>query len=78
MDTVKATENVQRAQTAVAERHSGCLYAYGYGFAGAHQGEAGAEGEMKAAGELAEETSDVSSTVEEAGITPDSDEFLSV
>ncbi len=73
VDTVKATENVQRAQAAVAERHSGShskMRTAMDSLDRIKEKQALKAAQMDAAGELAEETSDVSlqAKLEQAGI----------
>ncbi len=75
VDTVKATENVQRAQTAVAERHSGShskMRTAMDSLERIKEKQALKSAQMSAASELAEETSDTSlqTKLEEAGIAP--------
>ena len=75
VDTVKATENVQRAQAAVAERHSGShskMRTAMDSLDRIKEKQALKAAQMDAAGELAEETSDVSlqAKLEQAGIAP--------
>lgn len=75
VDTVKATENVQRAQAAVAERHSGShskMRTAMDSLDRIKEKQALKDAQMTSASELAESTSDVSLQVklEEAGITP--------
>lgn len=75
VDTVKATENVQRAQAAVAERHSGSnskLRTAMDSLERIKEKQALKEAQMSAASELAEDNSDVSlqTKLEEAGISP--------
>lgn len=75
VDTVKATENVQRAQAAVAERHSGShskMRTAMDSLERIKEKQALKAAQMSAASELAEETSDTSlqSKLEEAGISP--------
>lgn len=74
VDTVKATENVQRAQAAVAERHSGShskMRTAMDSLERIKEKQALKAAQMAAASELAEETSDVSlqEKLEKAGIT---------
>lgn len=74
VDTVKATENVQRAQAAVAERHSGShskMRTAMDSLDRIKEKQALKSAQMAAASELAEETSDVSlqEKLEKAGIT---------
>jgi len=73
VDTVKATENVQRAQAAVAERHSGShskMRTAMDSLDRIKEKQALKSAQMSAASELAEETSDASlqTKLEEAGI----------
>lgn len=73
VDTVKATENVQRAQAAVAERHSGShskMRTAMESLERIKEKQALKSAQMSAASELAEETSDTSlqTKLEEAGI----------
>ncbi|GAA6153633.1 PspA/IM30 family protein [Pseudoteredinibacter isoporae] len=73
VDTVKATENVQRAQAAVAERHSGSnskMRTAMDSLERIKEKQALKEAQMSAASELAEEDVDVSlqTKLEEAGI----------
>lgn len=73
VDTVKATENVQRAQAAVAERHSGShskMRTAMDSLDRIKEKQALKSAQMSAASELAEETSDVSlqEKLEKAGI----------
>lgn len=75
VDTVKATENVQRAQAAVAERHSGSnskLRTAMDSLERIKEKQALKAAKMEAANELAEETSEtsLSEKLEKAGITP--------
>ena len=75
VDTVKATENVQRAQAAVAERHSGShskMRTAMDSLDRIKEKQALKSAQMTSASELAEETSDVSlqAKLEEAGIAP--------
>lgn len=75
VDTVKATENVQRAQEAVAERHSGSnsrLRTAMDSLERIKEKQALKAARMSAADELAAETSDTSlqDKLEEAGIAP--------
>lgn len=75
VDTVKATENVQRAQAAVAERHSGShskMRTAMDSLDRIKEKQALKEAQMASASELAEDTSDTSlqSKLEEAGIAP--------
>jgi phage shock protein A len=75
VDTVKATENVQRAQAAVAERHSGShskMRTAMDSLDRIKEKQALKEAQMSSASELAEDTSDVSLQIklEEAGIAP--------
>ena len=75
VDTVKATENVQRAQAAVAERHSGShskMRTAMDSLDRIKEKQALREAQMSAANELAEDASDVSlqAKLEEAGIAP--------
>lgn len=75
LDTVKATENVQRAQKAVAERHSGSnskLRTAMDSLERIKEKQAMTSAQISAAGELAESTSDASlqAKLEEAGIAP--------
>jgi len=77
VDTVKATENVQRAQAAVAERHSGShskMRTAMDSLDRIKEKQALKSAQMSAASELAEETSDASlqTKLEEAGITSNS------
>jgi len=84
IDTVKATENVQRAQKAVAERHSGSnskLRTAMDSLERIKEKQAMTGAQISAASELAESTTDASlqSKLEEAGIAPRSrsaDEIL--
>lgn len=74
VDTVKATENVQRAQAAVAERHSGShskMRTAMDSLDRIKEKQALKSAQMAAASELEEETSDVSlkEKLEKAGIT---------
>jgi phage shock protein A len=74
VDTVKATESVQRAQQAVAERHSGSntkLRTAMDSLERIKERQAMRDAQMSAASELAEETSEVTlqSKLEEAGIS---------
>ncbi len=74
VDTVKATESVQRAQQAVAERHSGSntkLRTAMDSLERIKERQAMRDAKMSAASELAGETSEVSlqAKLEEAGIT---------
>lgn len=74
VDTVKATENVQRAQAAVADRHSGShskMRTAMESLDRIKEKQALKSAQMSAASELAEETSDTSLQVklEDAGIT---------
>lgn len=74
VDTVKATENVQRAQAAVAERHSGShskMRTAMDSLDRIKEKQALKSAQMAAASELAEETSDVSlqEKLAKAGIT---------
>ena len=74
VDTVKATENVQRAQAAVAERHSGShskMRTAMDSLDRIKEKQALKSAQMAAASELAEESSDVSlqEKLEKAGIT---------
>jgi len=73
VDTVKATENVQRAQSAVAERHSGShskMRTAMDSLDRIKEKQALKSAQMSAASELAEETSEASlqTKLEEAGI----------
>lgn len=73
VDTVKATENVQRAQAAVAERHSGShskMRTAMDSLERIKEKQVLKSAQMSAASELAEETSDASlqTKLEEAGI----------
>jgi len=75
VDTVKATENVQRAQAAVAERHSGSNSKVRTAMDSLErikEKQALKEAQMNAASELAEDSSATSlqSKLEEAGIAP--------
>lgn len=75
VDTVKATENVQRAQAAVAERHSGShskMRTAMDSLDRIKEKQALKAAQMTSASELAEETSDVSlqTKLEKAGIAP--------
>lgn len=75
VDTVKATENVQRAQAAVAERHSGSQSKMRTAMDSLErikEKQALKAAQMSAAKEIAEETTDASlqSKLEEAGIAP--------
>lgn len=75
VDTVKATENVQRAQAAVAERHSGSnsrMRTAMDSLERVKEKQALKAAQMSAASEIANETSDVSlqARLEEAGIAP--------
>ncbi len=75
VDTVKATENVQRAQTAVAERHSGShskLRTAMDSLERIKEKQALKEAQMTAANDLTEESADDSlqTKLEEAGIAP--------
>ncbi|NIB39105.1 PspA/IM30 family protein [Pseudomaricurvus alkylphenolicus] len=75
VDTVKATENVQRAQAAVAERHSGSNSKMRTAMDSLEQikeKQALRAAQMTAASEVAEENSDSSlqTKLEEAGIAP--------
>jgi len=75
VDTVKATENVQRAQAAVAERHSGSnskMRTAMDSLERIREKQALKAAQMSAASEIADETSDVSlqTRLEEAGIAP--------
>lgn len=77
VDTVKATENVQRAQEAVAQRHSGSnskLRTAMDSLERIKEKQALKAATMSAANELAEESSDLSLTIklQEAGIAPSS------
>lgn len=84
VDTVKATENVQRAQAAVAERHSGSdskLRTAMDSLDRIKEKQALKSAQINAASELAEATSDTSlqAKLEEAGIAPNghsADEIL--
>lgn len=74
VDTVKATENVQRAQAAVAERHSGShskMRTAMDSLDRIKEKQALKSAQMAAASELAEETSEISlqEKLEKAGIT---------
>ncbi len=74
VDTVKATESVQRAQQAVAERHSGSnasLRTAMDSLERIKERQALRDAQMSAAAELADETSDTSlqTKLEEAGIS---------
>ena len=73
VDTVKATENVQRAQAAVAARHSGSsskLHTAMESLERIKEKQALRDAQMTAASELAEESQDVSlqTKLEQAGI----------
>ncbi len=75
VDTVKATENVQRAQAAVSQRHSGShskMRTAMESLDRIKQKQALKEAQMSAASELAEDTCDSSlqTKLEEAGISP--------
>lgn len=75
VDTVKATENVQRAQAAVAERHSGSesrMRTAMDSLERIKEKQALKSAQMAAARDIAEETSETSlkSKLEEAGIAP--------
>lgn len=75
VDTVKATESVQRAQQAVAERHSGSnakLRTAMDSLERIKEKQALKDARMSAASELAEETSEATlqAKLEEAGISP--------
>ena len=75
VDTVKATESVQRAQAAVAERHSGShskLRTATESLERIKQRQALRAAQMDAAGEISEATADTSlqTKLEEAGIAP--------
>lgn len=75
VDTVKATENVQRAQAAVAERHSGSesrMRTAMDSLERIKEKQALKAAQMSAAKDIAEETSETSlqSKLEEAGIAP--------
>ena len=75
VDTVKATENVQRAQAAVAERHSGSnskMRTAMDSLERIKEKQALKEAQMSAASDLAEEASESSlqAKLEEAGIAP--------
>lgn len=75
IDTVKATENVQRAQAAVAERHSGSnskMRTAMDSLERIKEKQALKSAQMSAAEELSEDSSDASlqSKLEQAGITP--------
>lgn len=75
VDTVKATENVQRAQAVVAERHSGSnsrLRTAMDSLERIKEKQALAAAQISAASEMASETSDQSLTerLEDAGIAP--------
>lgn len=75
VDTVKATENVQRAQAAVAERHSGSnskMRTAMDSLERIKEKQALKGAQMSAASEIADETSDVSlqTRLEQAGIAP--------
>jgi len=77
VDTVKATENVQRAQAAVSERHSGShskMRTAMDSLDRIKEKQALKAAQMASAGELAEETADSSlqNKLEEAGIAPSS------
>ncbi len=77
VDTVKATESVQRAQQAVAERHSGSnakLRTAMDSLERIKEKQALTDARMSAASELAEETSEATlqAKLEEAGISPKS------
>ncbi len=77
VDTVKATESVQRAQQAVAERHSGSnsrIRTAMDSLERIKERQALREAQMTAAAELAEENSDTSlqAKLEQAGITASS------
>lgn len=73
VDTVKATENVQRAQAAVAERHSGShsrLHTAMESLERIKEKQALRDAQMEAATEMAEQTTDASlqEKLEQAGI----------
>ena len=75
MDTVKATENVQRAQAAVAERHSGSnskMRTAMDSLERIKEKQALKSAQMEAARDLAQENSEASlqTRLEEAGIAP--------
>lgn len=75
VDTVKATENVQKAQAAVAERHSGShskLRTAMDSLERIKEKQALRDAQISAANELAEDSGDASlqSKLEEAGIAP--------
>lgn len=75
VDTVKATENVQRAQAAVAERHSGSnsrLRTAMDSLERIKEKQAMKSAQMKAAGEMAREdnTDSLQTKLEKAGIAP--------
>ena len=75
VDTVKATESVQRAQAAVAERHSGSdskMRTAMDSLERIKEKQALKDAQMNAAEELAAESGDISlqAKLEEAGITP--------
>lgn len=75
VDTVKATENVQRAQAAVANRHSGCnskMQTAMESLERIKEKQALKSAQMKAATELADEFEDgnLNSRMEKAGIKP--------
>ncbi|MDO3387692.1 PspA/IM30 family protein [Gilvimarinus sp. SDUM040013] len=75
VDTVKATENVQRAQAAVAERHSGSQSKMRTAMDSLErikEKQALKAAQMEAAKEISEETTEASlkSKLEEAGIAP--------
>jgi len=75
IDTVKATENVQRAQAAVAERHSGSnskMRTAMDSLERIKEKQALKAAQMSAAEELSEDSSDANlqSKLEQAGITP--------
>ena len=81
VDTVKATENVQRAQAVVAERHSGSnsrLRTAMDSLERIKEKQALAGAQFEAAREMSEETSDQSLTerLEDAGIARSADEIL--
>jgi len=83
VDTVKATENVQRAQAAVAERHSGShskMRTAMDSLDRIKEKQALKSAQMSAASELAEETSDASlqTKLEEAGIASSSNSADSI
>ena len=77
VDTVKATENVQRAQAAVAERHSGSNSRMRTAMDSLERIKEKQDlkaAQMSAASELAEDTAEASlqTKLQEAGITPNS------